>query len=153
MSDRDCVILPTTKRDPTTKVLYNAVFPLPIWSTWSSALKQSGIGLARSIWVFGSGREGLPWSASIGLSTRIFLTCQINSRSDRVAKWSKSHGKSIVYWSSRRSSWSRRIRCSDLVWSGFYPICTWSSWLLLVSGWLKTLQRSSRGPIGWVEVL
>jgi len=38
-----------------------------------------------------SDREGLPWSASLGLSTRIFLTCRKNPTSDRVAKRSRNN--------------------------------------------------------------
>jgi len=57
----------------------------------SSPNKQSGFGLAQSVQVIGSGREGLPWSASLGLPTQIFLTCQKQSSS-------KAHREALVEW-------------------------------------------------------
>ena len=63
----------------------NAMFPLLIRSTRSNLIKQLGTGLARLVWVIESDREGFPWSASLGLPTWIFSTCQKQVRSSSQA--------------------------------------------------------------------
>jgi len=70
---------------------HNAKFPLPIRLTLLSPIKQSGTGLARSVCVIGSGREGLPWSASLGPPTQIFLTCKNN----RVGSSRQAHVEAL----------------------------------------------------------
>ena len=141
------------------------MLPLPIRSTLSSLIKWSGSRLACSVWVIGSGWDGLPWSASLGLPTRIFLTCQKYLSSDQVARRSRSTGDVIVYWSSRRSSWSTSIREAiyNEVWNfltNMFPTCIWSYRPQLElysiatrSGQVKFWQLSSRGPVFWVEVV
>jgi len=63
--------------------------------------------LARSVWVIGSGREVLSWSALLGLPTRISFSCHVTHVvfTPFSRAWSGWIGK---FWGSRWSSWSDR---------------------------------------------
>ena len=58
----------------------------------------------------------------LGLPTQIFVTCQIHSSSDQVAKQSRSDQEAILYLSSRRSSLVGLKIFTDL-----YPIISTST--------------------------
>ena len=103
---------------------------VPTANPINSIKPEQAIGYL-SGWV-GSCREGLLWSASLGLPTRIFLACQKN----RVGSSRQAHREAIVYCSSRRSNWSRSI-----------PVATeqrssWSIW-----GRVKLAYRSGLSSV------